>query len=99
MIAANRAPLRADDAGNGLLEAGPPPAGTAYATVASADPPSRTISGDIASGLSATISRQLPSGAYFVSVDGVGDQDVPSAYDDYASLGAYRLTQAGCIPG
>lgn len=139
VIAANGAPLRADDAGSSLLEAGPPPASRASITsatdqdvyalgvcagavtltakparrspdldialtlmdaagvvVATADPPSGTISADRASGLSAEISRQLPSGVYFVSVNGVGDQRVPSAYDDYGSLGAYRLTQTGC---
>lgn len=142
VIAANGAPLRADDAGDALLDAGPVPAGRAYITtatdrdvyalgvctgtvtltakparrspdldigltltdaagvlVASADPPSGTISADRASGLSAEISKQLSAGAYFVAVDGVGDQRVPSAYDDYGSLGTYRLTQTGCVPG
>lgn len=142
VIAANGAPLRADDAGNGLLDAGPPPAGTAYVTsatdqdvyalgvcsgavtvrawpahrspdldirltlmdaagvvVASADPASSKVNDDLASGLAAAISRQLPAGVYFASVDGVGDQGVPSVYDDYASLGAYRLSLTGCVPG
>ena len=60
--------------------------------VDSADPPSGRVSGDRASGLSATVAQRARRGTYYVAVDGVGRGDASSSYNDYGSLGAYRLS-------
>lgn len=45
-------------------------------------------------GLGASITRNVPAGTYYVSVDGVGtgDPSNPNNYSDYGSLGNYTLT-------
>ncbi len=60
------------------------------------DPPSRWVSRDRASGLNAAVRHQAKPGNYFVAVDGVGRGDASSSYNDYGSLGGYRLTVRGC---
>ena len=66
---------------------------SAGTVVASDDPASGTTSGDVAFGLSATISASLTSGVYTLTVDGVGYGSASSTgYSDYASLGSYRLS-------
>jgi hypothetical protein len=55
---------------------------------------------DVTTGTDATVSaRNLPSGAYFVEVDGVGNGTWATGYDDYGSLGAYTLTASGLCDG
>lgn len=61
-----------------------------------ADPASGRITRDRASGLNATVKRKAPPGTYYVAVDGVGRGDPSTSYDDYGSLGAYRLIVRGC---
>jgi hypothetical protein len=57
-----------------------------------ADPLSAQVDNDTASGLDATITRNLAAGTWYVVVDGVGALDpVTSGYSDYGSLGTYRL--------
>ena len=61
--------------------------------LASDDPAVATISSDSASGLSATLSKTVPSGSYYIHVDGVGFGDpTGTGYSDYGSLGSYTLT-------
>ncbi len=63
------------------------------AQVAYADPASAVVSGDVASGLNASISVTLAAGAYTVLVNGVGAADpVSTGYSDYGSVGMYTLT-------
>ena len=50
---------------------------------------------DVARGMDASISRNLKSGAYWVSVEGVGHGKPTTGYDGYASLGAYKLSVKG----
>jgi len=64
--------------------------------IATADPRSRRISNDRAGGMDATLRRRVGKDVYFVAVDGVGRGDPDTSYDDYGSLGAYRLTVKGC---
>ena len=64
--------------------------------VASADPPSARVSRDRASGMNASIARNAKRGVYYAAVDGVGRGSASSSYDDYGSLGAYRLKVRGC---
>lgn len=65
--------------------------------VASADPPSSMTTFDLASGLDASISVDLPAGTYYLLVDGTGAGDpFASGYTDYGSLGRYAIT--GSIP-
>ena len=61
-----------------------------------ADPASGRISRDRASGLNATVKKKVRPGTYYVEVDGVGRGDPSTSYNDYGSLGAYRLTVTGC---
>lgn len=46
--------------------------------------------------LSASLSRTLPAGNYFVRVSGVGLNTPSNGYSNYASIGAYTLT--GTVP-
>lgn len=48
-------------------------------------------------GLAASLSADLPDGAWFVRVDGAGEGTWLTGYDDYGSLGAYRVSVAGCV--
>ena len=137
-IAANGAPLRADETGSdSVATAGAPPAGTAYITsagdvdvyalgsceglvevaaspaptspdldialdlldstgtpVASANPLSAAATSSLATGMAAAIAATVPTGSYFVRVDGVGNGGAATGYDDYASIGAYTLTSS-----
>ena len=57
------------------------------------DPASGTVSADIATGLSASISTTVDAGSYTVVVDGVGAGDpLNTGYSDYASVGAYTVS-------
>jgi PKD repeat protein len=47
-------------------------------------------------GLSATLTRNVTSGTYYLAVDGVGTGLGATAYTDYASLGQFSLT--GTVP-
>lgn len=77
------------------------PTGALITTAATAT--NRTTSG--VTGLDAGFSRTLSGGPYHVVVAGIGSGTTspttwPSiGYDDYGSLGAYRLTVTGCSPG
>jgi hypothetical protein len=65
------------------------PSGT---TVASNDPPSGSTSGDVSTGMNATITAALTSGTYQLVIDGVAAGDpLTSGYSDYASVGAYTV--------
>jgi hypothetical protein len=64
--------------------------------VGTSNPPSGTISRDRARGLNATVAKKLRRGVYYAEVDGVGRGAPSTSYDDYGSLGAYRLTVRGC---
>ncbi|GCD90970.1 zinc-dependent metalloprotease family protein [Nocardioides sp. LS1] len=139
LIAANGAPLRADEAGDTPDGAGPLPSGPAYITsdadtdvwslgacsgwvhvaarpaprspnldillrllepdgtvVASANPPSREVTRDRATGMGAWLTLRLPPGRYAVSVEGVGHGGALHAYDGYGSVGAYTVRASGC---
>ncbi|HWU22855.1 MAG TPA: fibronectin type III domain-containing protein, partial [Nocardioides sp.] len=66
--------------------------------VAESDPGLQVKSYDTAGGLGASISADVAAGAYYVRVDG-GGATANNPYDDYASLGAYRVSLAGgCAP-
>ena len=69
------------------------------ATVATANPASATSTGDVATGLAASIAMTVTPGAYFLRVDGIGNGTATSGYDDYGSLGAYTLSTTGCGGG
>lgn len=73
----------------------------AGSTLATANPVSATSTGDVATGMNASITTTVASGAYYVRVDGVGNGTFNPAtgYDDYASLGAYTLSSSGCAGG
>ncbi|MDR2998394.1 MAG: hypothetical protein LBU78_09770 [Microbacterium sp.] len=67
--------------------------------VAEDDEPTVRESDDVATGLGAEISVQVPAGVYYLSVDGVGSGDPSKAgvedaqgYSDYGSLGNYELS-------
>ncbi len=53
-----------------------------------------------AGGMDASVSRSLAPGTYYLSVDGVGDDGdtraKQAAWNDYGSLGRYRLQATGC---
>ncbi|GEP40587.1 hypothetical protein NPS01_42500 [Nocardioides psychrotolerans] len=66
------------------------------AILATANPSSAAVDLDVASGLGATLTQGVASGIYFAEVDGVGNGSPSSGYDDYGSLGAYRLAVTGC---
>ncbi len=66
--------------------------------VATMDPASAQTSTSTASGLGAALTQSLPSGTYYVAVDGVGNGPWSTGYDDYGSLGAYTVTTTGCDP-
>ena len=64
--------------------------------VASSDPRSGAINRDRARGLNAGVTKKLRRGIYYAEVDGVGRGDASSSYNDYGSLGAYKLNVRGC---
>jgi hypothetical protein len=56
------------------------------------DPASGSTSGDVATGMDATITTTLPSGTSLLAVDGVGaGNPLNTGYSDYASVGAFTL--------
>ena len=60
--------------------------------VATDDPLSGTTNGDVAFGMSASITQTLTAGLYTLTVDGVGAGTAASTgYSDYGSLGSYRI--------
>lgn len=63
---------------------------------AASNPASAADGYDSASGMSAAISTSVGSGHYYAEIDGVGNGNAATGYDDYGSLGAYTLTQSGC---
>ena len=61
------------------------------------NPASARVSRDSASGLDASASgTALPSGQYYVRIDGVGRGTALNGYTDYGSVGAYTLQVTGC---
>lgn len=68
-------------------------AGTVRAT---ADPLSAATARDRMTGLGATVQTTVPTGAYYVRVDGVGNGTALTGYDGYGSVGAYTLAASGC---
>lgn len=54
------------------------------------------VATDEPSGMAAALSADLAPGDWFVRVDGAGEGTWANGYDDYASLGAYRITVDGC---
>jgi PKD repeat protein len=64
--------------------------------LALADPLSAQVSGDLASGLNASLALTLAAGTYRVRVDGVGKGTPSTGYSDYASVGQFTLT--GTVP-
>lgn len=60
--------------------------------VAVADPGFVRVSGDVASGLDASLSLTLAAGTYTARVDGVGFGTGATGYTDYGSAGQYTLT-------
>jgi hypothetical protein len=61
--------------------------------LATSDPPSSLSTADVADGLAASITRDLPGGQYYVSVAGTGAGDpVSTGYSAYASIGSYTLS-------
>lgn len=63
--------------------------------VAYDDPPVRSRDEADATGLDAAVVTP-DSGRYYVSVDGVGAGDSRDGYDDYASIGRYRVDAGSC---
>jgi hypothetical protein len=61
-----------------------------------ANPASAVVNRDSATGLNASLSVGVASGAYYARVDGVGNGTGTTGYTDYASIGAYTLTVSGC---
>lgn len=60
--------------------------------VATDNPVSAFQSSDVATGLSASLATTVPSGTYYLRVDGVGNGTANTGYTDYGSVGAYNLT-------
>jgi hypothetical protein len=62
--------------------------------LASANPASSAVSGDVATGLSVTLQASLPgTGTYYIKLDGSGHGSPSSdGYSDYSSVGQYTLT-------
>jgi PKD repeat protein len=61
--------------------------------VATDDPLSGTTNGDVAFGMSASITQTLAAGLYTLTVDGVGAGSAASTgYSDYGSVGNYRVS-------
>ncbi len=70
---------------------------SAGAVLASNNPASATVSSDVASGLSASVSTTLASGTHYLFVSGVGaGLPASSGYSGYGSLGRYNLS--GTVP-
>jgi fibronectin type III domain protein/reprolysin-like metallo-peptidase family M12B len=67
------------------------------AVVASANPAAAYSTNDVATGMGASVSASVPSGTYYLRVDGVGvGAAAGTGYSDYASIGAYSLMGAPC---
>ena len=64
--------------------------------VDTANPASAVVNRDSATGLNASLTAGVASGAYYARVDGVGNGTGTTGYTDYASIGAYTLTVSGC---
>ena len=65
-------------------------------SIDTADPASAFVNRDSATGLNASLTAGVASGAYYARVDGVGNGTGTTGYTDYASIGAYTLTVSGC---
>ncbi len=50
-------------------------------------------------GMGASINTTLPTGTYYIGVDGAGLGDLVSGYSDYASLGQYTLSGSAVSTG
>ena len=47
-----------------------------------------------------TLNRSVTAGVFFISVDGIGSGNpLTTGYTDYASLGQYKVTVTGLVPG
>ena len=64
--------------------------------ISTANPASAFVNRDSATGLNASLTAGVASGAYYARVDGVGNGTGATGYTDYASIGAYTLTVTGC---
>ncbi|MFV0457995.1 MAG: hypothetical protein ACK5MT_04370 [Actinomycetales bacterium] len=60
------------------------------------DPPSGMTDNVTATGVSASITRTLNAGTYYVEVQGVGRGTLSDGYSDYGSLGQYTLSVPAC---
>nr|WP_225954430.1 zinc-dependent metalloprotease family protein [Kibdelosporangium phytohabitans] len=61
--------------------------------IATIDPPVQRVSANVANGLDATFSRNLPAGRYTFQVEGTGAGNPTSnGYSGYATLGQFTLT-------
>ena len=72
--------------------------------VSTNNPASAYVSRDNATGLSASITANVATGAYYARVDGVGNGTGATGYTDYGSIGAYSIAATGCnavaaVPG
>jgi hypothetical protein len=64
-----------------------------FTLVASNDPPSAFVTANVASGLSASITRTLGAGRYYLVVDGTRfAKPATTGYSDYASVGPYTVS-------
>ncbi|MGH9274507.1 MAG: PKD domain-containing protein [Acidimicrobiales bacterium] len=61
-----------------------------------ADPTATQVTGDVASGLDASLTLTLAAGTYSVKIDGVGKGTPFTGYSDYASVGTFTFT--GTLP-
>ncbi|NYJ02389.1 hypothetical protein HNR19_003087 [Nocardioides thalensis] len=57
------------------------------------------VATDEPAGPGAAVTADLTADPWFVRVDGAGEGTWLTGYDDYASVGAYRITVAGCAGG
>lgn len=61
--------------------------------MATNNPASATVNSDVASGVSASISTNLPAaGSYYLFVSGVGTGNATTGYSGYASIGRYTFS-------
>jgi autotransporter-associated beta strand protein len=58
-------------------------------------------SADTTAGIqSVTLTRTVTAGVFYVSVNGIGNGDpLTTGYSDYASIGQYKVTATGVVPG
>ena len=67
-----------------------------HASLAAGNPLSGKASYDVATGLSAGVTKTLAAGTYYLQVDGVGALTPATGYSDYGSLGRFFLKISPC---